>query len=139
MEVESINSIISELKKRKFYYNNDNEPICYIKKKNNNKFILKFSISEYNDEYINNIKYLYNKLKIYCNKYNCKYILFISYIDRIYLYNIKNNLSLNIYNDKIIKLLYKLENKILLKNTKSYLLKCDPLTLTELEKNIINL
>lgn len=33
MEVESINSIISELKKREFYYNNDNEPICYIKKK----------------------------------------------------------------------------------------------------------
>ena len=143
LNITSINELIDKLKKREYYKHNDIEPIAYIKKKENstNDFTLHMPIFNYTNEYLDNIKYMYITLKKYCIKYNCKYILFISYIDRISIYNIKNNLSSIEYEKKIIKLLSQnnTTSKILLQNTNKYLLKCDPNSYTKTDKLILNL
>jgi hypothetical protein len=137
-EINNINQFILSLSKREFYCNNnDFEPICYIKKKDNNNFSLKMPIYDNNYRYYGMVYKLYEELKKYCIKYNLNYIFFISYIDRIQIFNIDNTLSTSEYNKALIKLINK--DKNLAKNTKIYLLKCDPNTYTSIDKYIIKL
>lgn len=123
--------------KREYYKGDDNGPLCYLKK-NNNEYSI--NISYYESNYIkefnkDNIKKLLIDLKEYSKKFNLDYIFFINYSNNIKLLNIDNNLDNYNYNKELIKLF--ISSKHLFKNTIQYLFKCDPNTYSSFDRFLI--
>jgi len=139
LNVSNINTIITKICKKEYYTVGDIEPLSYLKKKTNGNYSFKMPIYENSKKYYEMVNYLYDKLIIYSKKYNLDYIIFISYIDRTENYNILNNISIKKFDKEIIKLLSNPNNKIMLENTKKYLLKCNPDSLSMTDKLILNL
>lgn len=106
METSNIEDSISNLLDREYYLNYDQEPLCYYKRKPNNKSSLKIPFyNSYNKilkQYINMIRYLNSELESVSNKYDLDYIFFISYDHRINLLGVDHLLGTKEFEKKII-------------------------------------
>jgi hypothetical protein len=142
----NIKSTINNLSYREYYENFDQEPICYFKRKPNNKSVLKIpfynSYIDISDVYQKMVSYLYLELNKISNNYNLDYIFFISYDHRIDLLGIDHKLSEKEFNKKLLKLIVlnlgTKSNKFNA-NTKKYLKLCDKSTYTWIEHFIISI
>ena len=139
----NIKSTINNLSYREYYDNFDQEPICYFKRKPNNKSVLKIpfynSYIDISDVYQKMVSYLYLELNKISNSYDLDYIFFISYDHRIDLLGIDHKLSEQEFNKKLLKLIYlNLDDKLII-NTQKYLKLCDKSTYTWIEHFIISI
>jgi len=139
----NIKSTINKLSYREYYDNFDQEPICYFKRKPNNKSVLKIpfynSYIDISDVYQKMVSYLYLELNNISNSYNLDYIFFVSYDHRIDLLGIDHKLSEKEFNKKLLKLIYLNLNDKLIINTQKYLKLCDKSTYTWIEHFIISI
>ncbi len=139
----NIKKTITDLSYREYYDNFDQEPICYFKRKPNNKSVLKIpfydSYIQISDSYQKMINNIYLELNKVANQHNLDYIFFISYNHRIDLLNIDHTLSEAEFNKKLLKFIYLNKKDKLITNTKKYLQLCDNSTYSQTEHLIINL
>jgi hypothetical protein len=139
----NIKSVIKEISKREYYTKSDIEPICYLKRKSDNRCVLKIPyFCSYDNilcEYSKMTKYLNQTLGDFSIKYDLDYIFFVSYDHRVDVLNIDHTLKKTNYFDQIKKKFTNMtKDNIIVKNTKKYLKLCDPSTYTDIEKFIIN-
>jgi hypothetical protein len=142
METSNVEESISNLLDREYYDNYDQEPLCYFKRKPNNKSILKIPFyNSYNNilkQYAHMIKYLDSELEKLSNKYDLDYIFFISYDHRIDLLGVDHLLGKKEFENKLFKLIFKNQKHDLIYNTKKYLKLCNEKTYTWIEHFIVD-
>lgn len=137
----NIENAIKIILKREYYKEDDSEPICFLKRKKNNKYSIKIPyydtyINIY-DKYIECVTKLYNELIEYSKEYDLDYIFFISYNHNLDLLNINNNLDNELFNIEIQKL-FLVYPKHLYINTCNYLLMCNPNTYSYFDRFLLN-
>jgi hypothetical protein len=142
----NIKSVVKEIAKREYYTKSDMEPICYLKKKTNNRCVLKIpyfcSYDKIFVKYGQMIKYLNQTLGEFAIKNNLDYIFFVSYDHRVDVLNIDHTLTNLDYFDQM-KIIFNQSdnqpNNQLILNTQNYLKFCDWSTYTDIEKYILDI
>jgi len=137
----NISNAIKIILHREYYNCDDIEPMCFLKRKEDNTFDIKIpfynSYLSIHEVYINVVKKLFYELIQYSKTYDLDYIFFISYSHRIDLLHIDNNICEKTFNEQLIKL-FSYNSQHLYYNTRKYLTSCDPKTYTKIEKLIMN-